>query len=109
MASASVIQDSGLVTLPAPLLSVINDENTHKSRFMNVMSCIGDLNALAALVQFELATKGDAIWDDEEQMGFLMNPVTHQLLDLPLKSEPVTRWDIIRRRFGSVPRSGSYR
>ncbi|KAK2733173.1 hypothetical protein FQN55_003711 [Onygenales sp. PD_40] len=95
MASASVFHDSGLETLPAPLLSVINDENTQNTRFMNVMSSIGDLNALAALFRFELATKGNAIWDDEEQMGFLMNPVTHQLLDQPLRSEPVTRWDII--------------
>jgi len=95
MASASVFRDSGLGTLPAPLLSVIDDEKTQNTRFMNVMSNIGDLNALAALVQFELATKGNAIWDDEEQMGFLVNPVTHQLLDQPLRSEPGTRWDII--------------
>ncbi|KAH8595355.1 hypothetical protein B0O99DRAFT_155028 [Bisporella sp. PMI_857] len=112
MASPSVFRDSGLETLPAPLLSVINDESTQNTRFMNVissigdlnaqntrfmnvMSCIGDLNALAALVRFELATKGNAIWDDEEQMGFLVNPVTHQLLDQPLRSKPVTRWDII--------------
>ncbi|KAH7161697.1 hypothetical protein EDB81DRAFT_683664 [Dactylonectria macrodidyma] len=95
MASASVFRDSGLETLPAPLLSVANDENTQNTRFMNVMSCIGDLNTLAVLVRFKLATKGIAIWDDEEQMGFLINLVTHQLLDQPLRSDPVTRWDII--------------
>lgn len=95
IASASAFGDSGLETLPAPLLSVINDENTHNTRFMNVLSRISDLNALAAVIRFELATKGNAIWDDEEQMSFLMNPVTHRLLDQPLRSEPVTRWDII--------------
>lgn len=94
-ASANVLCNSDLETLPTPLLSVINDENTQNTRFMNVMSNISDLNALAALVGFELAAKGNAIWDDEEQMGFLMNPVTHQLLDQPSRSEPVTRWDII--------------
>ncbi|KAK7416541.1 hypothetical protein QQX98_005145 [Neonectria punicea] len=87
--------NSGLETLPAPLLNIINDESIQNTRFMNVMSCIGDLNMLAALVRFELATRGNAIWDDEEQMGFRMNPITHQLLDQPLRSEPVTRWDII--------------
>ena len=95
MASASLLRDSGLETLPAPLLSVINDDSTQNPRFMDVMSCIGDLNAFAALVRFELVTKGDEIWDDEEQMGFLMNPVTHQLLDQPLGFEPVMRWDYI--------------
>ena len=95
MASASVFRDSGLETLPAPLLSVINDETIRDTRFMNVMSSIGDLNALAALFRFELATKGNTIWDDEEHMGFLMNPFTHKLLDQPLRSEQVTRLDII--------------
>jgi hypothetical protein len=95
IASTSELGNLGLETLPAPLLSVIDDENTQDSRFMNVMSCLGDLNALAALVRFELATKGNGIWDNEEQMGFLINPVTHQLLVQPSRSEPVTRWDII--------------
>ncbi|KAK7431155.1 hypothetical protein QQZ08_002195 [Neonectria magnoliae] len=95
MVSASVFCDSGLETLPAPLLSVINHENTQNTRFMNVVSCIGHLNALVAVVRFELATRGDAIWHDEEQMGFRMNPVTHQLLDQPSRSEPATRWDIV--------------
>ncbi|KAK3384709.1 hypothetical protein B0T24DRAFT_690039 [Lasiosphaeria ovina] len=103
-ASVSIFRGSGLDTLPAPLLGVISDENTQNTRFMNVTSCIGDLNALAALIRFELATRGNATWDDEEQMGFLMNPVTHQLLDQPLRSEPVTRWDIISEalRLGAV-------
>lgn len=95
MASTSAFSNSGLELLPAPLLRIINDENIQDTRFMNVMSCIGDLNSLANLVQFELATKGNAIWDNEEQMGFLMNPVTYQLLDQPSCSEPVTHWDII--------------
>lgn len=95
MTSASVFQYSSLETLPAPLLSVINDENTQSMRFMKVMSCISDLNALAGLIQFEIGTKGNAIWDDGEQMGFLMNPIAHQLLDQPSRSDPVSRSDII--------------
>ncbi|KAK0721885.1 hypothetical protein B0T26DRAFT_769787 [Lasiosphaeria miniovina] len=104
VASASVFSGSGLETLPDPLLSVINDENRQDTRFMSALSCIGDLNALAALVRFELATKGNAIWDDEEWMGILMNPVTHQLLDQSSRSQPVTRCDIISEalRLGAV-------
>ena len=95
MASASVLHNSGLDTLPAPLLSIINDENTQNTRFVNVMSCVGDLNAVAAFIRSELANKGDTIWDDEEQMGFLMNPVTHRLLGQSITSEPVRHGDII--------------
>lgn len=97
MASALVSCDSALGTLPTPLLSAINDENTADTRFMDVMSCMGELNAVAALIRFELAVKGNVIWDDEEHMGFLVNPVTHQLLDQPSRPGPITRWDSISR------------
>ncbi|KAK4240082.1 hypothetical protein C8A03DRAFT_13552 [Achaetomium macrosporum] len=104
MPSASVLRTSGLDTLPPSLLSLINDENTHNTQFMNVMSSIGHLNEVAALVRSKLATKGNAIWDDEEQMGFLINPVTHELLDQPSRSSPITRWDIISKalRIGAM-------
>ncbi|KAK3047060.1 hypothetical protein LTR09_011485 [Extremus antarcticus] len=106
MASARVYPRTGLETLPRPLLSVINDGNTQDARFTSEMSCIGDLNALATLLQAELATKGDAIWDDEERMGFLVNPVTHHLLDQqPTRpSEPTTRCDVVSEalRLGAI-------
>jgi hypothetical protein len=104
MVSTSVFRNLELGTLPAPLLGVINDENAQNTRFMSVLSCIVDLNALAAFVRFELATKGHSVWDDEEQMGGLMNPVTYRLLDQPFRSEPVTRWDIISEalRLGAI-------
>lgn len=95
MARANEFQISGHETLPAPLLGVINDENENNTPFMNVISCIGHLNALAALVRLELPTKGNAIWEDEDQMGVLINPVAHQLLDHASRPEPATRWDII--------------
>ncbi|KFA71534.1 hypothetical protein S40288_06835 [Stachybotrys chartarum IBT 40288] len=97
MASAMASCDSTLETLPAPLLNVINDENTADTRFMDVISCIGDLNALAALIRFELAIKGNAIWDDEEHMSFFVNPVAHKLLNQSSRPPPITRWDSISR------------
>lgn len=106
MVSASVFHHPGLEMLPAPLISVINDENTQDVRLTSVMSCIGDLDALATLLRVELATKGDAIWDDEEQMGLLINPVAHHLLDQqPLSlSEPTTRCDVLSEalRLGAI-------
>ncbi|KAK2602916.1 hypothetical protein N8I77_009413 [Diaporthe amygdali] len=57
MASPSVFHRLGWEMLPAPLISVINDENTQDAPFMSVMSCIGDINALATLLRIELAFK----------------------------------------------------
>ena len=92
--------------LPGPLPRVFIDENKHDTRFMTVMSCMGNLSELSALLQFKLATDGDAIWDDEEQMGLLINPVTHRLLDQPPtgSSEPMTPCAIISEvlRLGAI-------
>ncbi|SPO01811.1 uncharacterized protein DNG_04484 [Cephalotrichum gorgonifer] len=100
------ISHRGLDTLPGPLTSVIVDGNKQDTRLMGVVSGIGDLNELAAQLQFELATKGDAIWDDEEQMGFLVNPVAHHLLNQrpPGSSEPMTHCDVISEalRLGAI-------
>lgn len=90
---ASAVRDPGRATLPGPLLRVINGRNLLNTRFMNIMLSIGDLNALATLLRSELAKNGNAIWDDEERLGTLMNPVTHRLLNQASRSEPVTRWD----------------
>lgn len=95
VASNIRLHASGLGALPTPLLASINHETAQNPRFMSVLSCIGDLNALASLFGFELATKGNRLWDDEEQMGFLVNPVTHQLLDEQSRSKPQTPRDTI--------------
>lgn len=105
MASTNVFHRPSLEILPAPLNNVLNDENAQDTRFTSVMSCIGDLNAFATLLRVELVTKGDAIWDDEEQMGFLINPVTHRLLDQPARSsELTTRCDVVSEalRLGAI-------
>lgn len=106
MANTSVFHRPGLETLPAPLISVINDENTQDEQFTGVMSCMCDLNALATLLRVELATKGDVIWEDGERMGLLINPVTYHLLDQqPTRfPEPTTRCDIVSEalRLGAI-------
>ncbi|KAH7266806.1 uncharacterized protein BKA55DRAFT_589329 [Fusarium redolens] len=77
----------GLNTLPDPLLGLPNEEIMYDERFLAVLACMGDLNALATFLQTEQATKGDAIWSDEEQMGLLLNPIAHDLLNQQ-QSEP---------------------
>lgn len=70
------------------------------------ISCIADLNALATVLRVELATNGDAIWDDEERIGFLMNPVTYHLLQQQpaISGRRVQRFDMISEaiRLGSI-------
>lgn len=106
MASASVFHHPGLETLPALLISFISNEKIQDAQFTSVMSSIGELNALAAVLRVELATKGDAVWDDEEKMGFLINPVTHHLLDQQptASSDPTTRCDVVSEalRLGAI-------
>ncbi|POS76934.1 hypothetical protein DHEL01_v204659 [Diaporthe helianthi] len=57
MANTRQFRECGLGTLPTPLISVLDDENRQNSTFMAVMSCFGDLNALAALFKSKLATR----------------------------------------------------
>ncbi|KAB5585214.1 hypothetical protein GE09DRAFT_946050 [Coniochaeta sp. 2T2.1] len=90
-----IVVHPGIITLPAPLLSVVNDNKTHDTCFMGVVSCVSDLDALAALLRFEVATKGDSIWYGEEQMATITIPVSHRLLSQPRRSDPATSDDII--------------
>ncbi|KAF4959823.1 hypothetical protein FGADI_1326 [Fusarium gaditjirri] len=71
----------GLNKLPGPLFGLLNDDILCDKPFMAVLACMGDLNALATFLQTEQVTKGDAIWSDEEQMGLLLNPIAHDLLN----------------------------
>ncbi|KNA96269.1 hypothetical protein FOXG_18125 [Fusarium oxysporum f. sp. lycopersici 4287] len=71
----------GLNMLPGPLFGLLNDDILCYERFLAVLACMGDLNALATFLQTEQVTKGDAIWSDEEQMSLLLNPIAHDLLN----------------------------
>lgn len=106
MASARVLQRPNMDMLPAPLMNIINEENAQDVQFMSVMSCLCDLNALATQICVALANIGDSIWDDEEQMGFLINPVTHHLLDQHSRGplEPTTLFDDVSEalRLGAI-------
>ncbi|KAF5564359.1 hypothetical protein FPHYL_4783 [Fusarium phyllophilum] len=78
----------GLKTLPDPLSGLLNGNLLHDERFLAILACMGDLNALATFLQTEQVTKGDAIWSDEEQMALLLNPIAHDLLNQQ-QSEPL--------------------
>ncbi|KAF5712863.1 hypothetical protein FMUND_8141 [Fusarium mundagurra] len=84
----------GLSTLPDPLSGLLNDDLSYGERSLAVLACMGDLNALSTFLQTEQVTKGDAIWSDEEQMGLLLNPIAHDLLnqqkiELPQSDTPI--------------------
>lgn len=56
--------------------------NTKDADFTHVLlSCLADLNAVAALIEYEFAAKHDGLWEDEEYMGLRINPIAHRLLD----------------------------
>ncbi|KAL5626069.1 hypothetical protein FOBRF1_000412 [Fusarium oxysporum] len=96
----------GLNMLPGPLFGLLNGEILCGERFLAVLACMGDLNALATFLQTEQVTKGDAIWSDEEQMGFLLNPIAHNLLNQQQLEppKPDTPYEIILEslRLGAI-------
>ncbi|KAL9571671.1 hypothetical protein ACKAV7_004313 [Fusarium commune] len=87
----------GLNMLPGPLLGLLNGDILFDERFLAVLACMGDLNALATFLQTEQVTKGDAIWSDEEQLGLLLNPIAHDLLNQQQLEPPLsdTPYEII--------------
>ncbi|TXC09944.1 hypothetical protein FocTR4_00004877 [Fusarium oxysporum f. sp. cubense] len=96
----------GLNMLPGPLFGVLNGDILCNERFLAVLACMGDLNALATFLQTEQVTKGDAIWSDEEQMGLLLNPIAHNLLNQQQLEppKPDTPYEIILEslRLGAI-------
>ncbi|RKK98624.1 hypothetical protein BFJ71_g6633 [Fusarium oxysporum] len=96
----------GLNMLPGPLFGLLNGDILCDERFLAVLACMGDLNALATFLQTEQVTKGDAIWSDEEQMGLLLNPIAHDLLNQQQLEppKPDTPYEIILKslRLGAI-------
>ncbi|TVY79837.1 hypothetical protein Focb16_v009302 [Fusarium oxysporum f. sp. cubense] len=96
----------GLNMLPGPLFGLLNGDILCDERFLAVLACMGDLNALATFLQTEQVTKGDAIWSDEEQMGLLLNPIAHDLLNQQQLEppKPDTPYEIILEslRLGAI-------
>ena len=61
----------GLDMLPNLLISVLNDNKMQTAQFINVLSCVGDLQAFSSILQAQLAIYGDTVWDLEVQWDFL--------------------------------------
>ncbi|KAI8414687.1 hypothetical protein FOFC_04304, partial [Fusarium oxysporum] len=96
----------GLNMLPGPLFGLLNGDILCDERLLAVLACMGDLNALAIFLQTEQVTKGDTIWSDEEQMGLLLNPIAHNLLNQQQLEppKPDTPYEIILEslRLGAI-------
>lgn len=63
-------------------------------RLLRVVACLGDLNTLAAQVRYELA-RGTDVWHDGERIDYFLNPITHQLLNLPLQRAGLAHWNVV--------------
>ncbi|KAF4445175.1 hypothetical protein FACUT_144 [Fusarium acutatum] len=96
----------GLNTLPDPLSGLLNGDILYGERLLAILACMGDLNALATFLQAEEMTKGDAVWSDGEQMGLLLNPIAHALLNQQQLEppQPNTHFEIILEslRLGAI-------
>ncbi|KAJ4301645.1 hypothetical protein N0V90_003738 [Kalmusia sp. IMI 367209] len=90
--------------MPTPLINVWDAEPTSESPTRRMLSCIAELNAVAALIDSELAAKGDDMWKDERFMGLRLNPITHRLLDLPRQDRPMAQPDLLLEalRLGAI-------
>lgn len=87
-----------------PLFNIMKAEATKDTHFMHVLSCMTDLNAVAALIEFEFAAKGDSLWEDEEYMGLRINPIAHRLLDRPAQAASMVDCELISEalRLGAI-------
>ena len=48
---------------------------------MHIVSCIVELNAIAAFMESEFAATYDSLWQNYVYLGLRINPVAHRLLD----------------------------
>lgn len=67
--------------LPFPLYTLMGSRFQKDGDFAHVLSCMLDLNAIAALIHSELAIRGDSLWGESIFLDFRLNPVAHRLLD----------------------------
>ncbi|KAI0450036.1 hypothetical protein F5B21DRAFT_450166 [Xylaria acuta] len=67
--------------LPLPLHTLMISRLGKDGNIAHVLSCMMDLNAIAALIESELAVRGDALWGESIFLDLWLNPVAHRLLD----------------------------
>ncbi|KAI9151279.1 hypothetical protein HJFPF1_08478 [Paramyrothecium foliicola] len=101
------------------LSSVIEPKDTMDTHDLHLASCITELNAVAALINADLALKGDALWADAVYIELRTNPIAHRLLSCSTEPGVISQdgnfetlrlgailWIIcIKRRCGSFPGS----
>ncbi|KAI1345382.1 hypothetical protein F5Y01DRAFT_300708 [Xylaria sp. FL0043] len=67
--------------LPLSLRSLMISGHGKDGNIAHVLSCMIDLKAIAALIESELAVRGDSLWGESISLGLWLNPVAHRLLD----------------------------
>jgi hypothetical protein len=63
-----------------PLFNMMKSEPITDAYVLCILSCITDLNAVAGLIEAELAIKGDALWTEVVYVELRTNPIVHRLL-----------------------------
>ncbi|KAL9042948.1 MAG: hypothetical protein Q9214_003635 [Letrouitia sp. 1 TL-2023] len=91
-------------TLPMPLFNIIKAEPTGDKNFMHIVSCMTDLNAIAALIELQFAAKCDGLWIDEVYTGLRINSIVHRLLDRPVQVTSMADRELILEalRLGAI-------
>lgn len=91
-------------TLPIPLFNITKAEPTRDKHFMHIVSCVTDLNAIAALIESQFAAKCDGLWIDEVYMGLQINPIVHRLFDRPAQATSMVDCQLISEalRLGAI-------
>lgn len=99
-------------TLPTPLLNIMKID----ADMRHFMSCLADLNAVAAFIESTQAAKGEIMWKDDESMGLWINPVAHRLLTRAGTQDSLSEslrlgaivWVVwVKRRYRSYPGTSS--
>jgi hypothetical protein len=82
-------------TVPIPLSSIKQAVPIGDTQSERIVSCLAELNAVAASIQSIFADKHDDLCKDEELIGLLINPITHRLLDRPAPAPSITDFGLI--------------
>ena len=90
--------------LPQPLYCIMKAGLTKDALFMHVLSCIVDLNAIAAFMESEYTATYDSLWQNYVYLGLQINPVAHRLLDTSAQAAATEEYECISEalRLGAV-------
>ena len=82
-------QAMGLLPIPLSRIIAASEARTGLP-LIRIPTYVTRLGEVAATIESELATRGDALWKDEIFLGLLINPLAHHLFDQALQTASVS-------------------